>query len=800
MRVYHFIYILQITNKRRAFFTNSSYYQRSSHWFTWLHQFSHVWAFVGDAFAAASHLLNNASARAIRSTRGRQRIESAHTYDHRVAHLLPWVKEVFGLGDSSNSSNSSSDHGMDVSEGSSLSSSSSRSHSFPVDFPAEPVQRPNIPSVLLLCELPTPNPNPNHGAFPRGWDLPLHLGWLPALARLERAGLYRVILRGVAAEDWVNGSFLAARASAHDGGARGDGSGGGRERKVGSSGEGGNAEASLPFEGHALVLLRASPSHPAARALAEAARRHPPFVYQTAAATSADTTSADNSAQLPPDAATAATSSSRSAPQWRARSAVGLLVPRTRSVATSESLREAYDEFDLVAEDGVHADAVSSGANEEDGRSEDNALVLPHPRHKLRFLAIDVGAMRERSEGWDDQFYATGSDSSGGSSSPKWDHAAVVESELDLIRAADRLCGPSFASSRRAVFVVGVIPNSDEVDDHSSSSSSGGKSATGNGGNFTHAAAAAAPALSALRSCGVHIVNVPRPEALPALLRTTSSVEVLANQATVLLAALAAGTRATVGKEEDGEGEGDVDGSRQCSPHDNGINSDGGVGLNGDCDYDAYSAERLGASSTGLSRVYPSLTALLASEIAKAAAGQPPLAQFDVPPLRQENTAETFFSTSNSGHSDSSSSSAASNDAGTHAAAAAGSSIPFLPPPALKLLAALNAAAFGVRAAAGITFVHPSGPNATISREACYEAAAAAAAAAASSANEGGGVRIGVRVAVSGFRTPADGVWCLRVDHSEVACFGDHAFDAEVFPGFIKCSCWPFLILTHAIF
>ena len=800
MRVYHFIYILQITNKRRAFFTNSSYYQRSSHWFTWLHQFSHVWAFVGDAFAAASHLLNNASARAIRSTRGRQRIESAHTYDHRVAHLLPWVKEVFGLGDSSNSSNSSSssDHGMDVSEGSSLSSSSSRSHSFPVDFPAEPVQRPNIPSVLLLCELPTPNPNPNHGAFPRGWDLPLHLGWLPALARLERAGLYRVILRGVAAEDWVNGSFLAARASAHDGGARGDGSGGGRERKVGSSGEGGNAEASLPFEGHALVLLRASPSHPAARALAEAARRHPPFVYQTAAATSADTTSADNSAQLPPDAATAATSSSRSAPQWRARSAVGLLVPRTRSVATSESLREAYDEFDLVAEDGVHADAVSSGANEEDGRSEDNALVLPHPRHKLRFLAIDVGAMRERSEGWDDQFYATGSDSSGGSSSPKWDHAAVVESELDLIRAADRLCGPSFASSRRAVFVVGVIPNSDEVDDHSSSSSSGG--------NFTHAAAAAAPAVSALRSCGVHTVNMPRPEALPALLRTTSSVEVLANQATVLLAALAAGTRATVGKEEDDrEGDENVNGNRQCSQHENSNNIVGGVGLNGGCDHDSYRNESLGASSSSSkcqTRAYPSLTALLASEIAKAAAGQPPLAQFDVPPLRQEDTAETSSSASSSGQGDSSgSSSAASNDAGTYAAAAAGSSIPFLPPPALKLLAALNAAAFGVRAAAGITFVHPSGPNATISREACYEAAAAAAAAAASSgSNGGGGVRIGVRVAVSGFRTPADGVWCLRVDHSEVACFGDHAFDAEVFPGFIKCSCWPFLILTHAIF
>jgi hypothetical protein len=291
---------------------------------------------------------------------------------------------------------------------------------------------------------------------------------------------------------------------------------------------------------------------------------------------------------------------------------------------------------------------------------------------------------------------------------------------------------------------------------------------------------------------------MPRPEALPALLRTTSSVEVLANQATVLLAALAAGTRATVGKEEDDrEGDENVNGNRQCSQHENSNNIVGG------CDHDSYRNESLGASSSSSkcqTRAYPSLTALLASEIAKAAAGQPPLAQFDVPPLRQENTAETFFSTSNSGHSDSSSSSAASNDAGTHAAAAAGSSIPFLPPPALKLLAALNAAAFGVRAAAGITFVHPSGPNATISQEACFEAAAAAAAAATSGSNGGGGVRIGVRVAVSGFRTPADGVWCLRVDHSEVACFGDHAFDAEVFPGFIKCSCWPFLILTHAIF
>lgn len=696
---------------------------------------------------AASHLLNNASARAILSSRGRQRVESAHTYDHRVARLLPWVKDVFGLGDTGNSSSSNSydanvgessssassastDNSTSCSSSGSSSRSGSSSYSL-VDFPADPVQRPNTPSILLLYELPNnPNPNPNlntkHGTFSQGWDLPLHFGWLPTLARLEHAGLYRVVLRGVAPQDWVNGSFLGPGASKDDGGTRDGGSrGDGRESGSGSGeGEGSNEEpALLLFEGHALILLRAPPTHPAACALADAARRHPPFVYQATTAAA--------------DATDAASSSSRSAPQWQARSAVGLLVPRGSSVASSGSAaaREVFDSFDLVAEDGVDVDAVSTDSNGEGKQSEDHAFTWPHNQHhRLRFLSIDVGAVRERSQGWDDQIYTTTSSSS----SPKWDHAAVVESELDLTRAAARLCDPNFGSTRRAVFVVGTIPKSALIDaDHHGSSDNDSRSSGGN------SEVNAAATMSELRSCGVHMVNMPRPEMLPGLLRTTSSVEVLANQATVLLAALAAGTRATVGKEEDDNTS--VNGNRQCNKHNGSNNGLGYVDFNGECE-DAGMGD-------GQTKAYPSLTALLASEIAKAASGKPPLAQFDVPPQCLESTA--------------------ANDDPIPSAAAADQLS--LPPPALKLLASLNAAAFGVRAAASIIFVHPSGPNATISRGACLEAVAAA--------GRGGGdsgARIGVRVAVSGFRAPADGVWCLRVDSSEVACFGDHTFDAEV--------------------
>jgi len=82
----------------------------------------------GDAFKHASALLNNATARNQASLAGRLAVLKAHTYDHRVATLLPWLAETFGVRWPRGGT-------VDVPQPNPLS---------------PPRRRPNLPKVLLL--------------------------------------------------------------------------------------------------------------------------------------------------------------------------------------------------------------------------------------------------------------------------------------------------------------------------------------------------------------------------------------------------------------------------------------------------------------------------------------------------------------------------------------------------------------------------------------------------------------------------------------------------------------------------
>ena len=150
---------------------------------------------AGDTAAHVSALLANRTVRGAAAAGGRRHILNGQTYDHRVAELIPWIRNTFGesrhfpLGDKEN-----------------LATSEMNIDGVGESF-AGPRLRPNRPSITLVYDAAFP---PFATSLARGFDLSLVFGLLPALSSLEADDLFRLTIQPINMTDVSASAALRA--------------------------------------------------------------------------------------------------------------------------------------------------------------------------------------------------------------------------------------------------------------------------------------------------------------------------------------------------------------------------------------------------------------------------------------------------------------------------------------------------------------------------------------------------------------------------------------------------------------
>ena len=128
---------------------------------------------AGDAAAHVARLLRNATLREGAAAAGRARILRGHTYDHRVARLVPWLRDTFRARRASFEPRPAHFFHGQADERTS----------------AAPLLRPNPPRVVLVYDSACP---PFAKSLASGFDLFFTFGILPALSGLEAGRRFKL--------------------------------------------------------------------------------------------------------------------------------------------------------------------------------------------------------------------------------------------------------------------------------------------------------------------------------------------------------------------------------------------------------------------------------------------------------------------------------------------------------------------------------------------------------------------------------------------------------------------------------
>jgi hypothetical protein len=440
----------------------------------------------GDAFTAASIVLAlNESSKAALAHAGRKAILEAHTYDHRVATLLPWLDRTFGLrqgwlGEGSCGCDQDTEKGgqrtrRDRCEGG---GKSPRHHSF------EPsVRRPNAPKVLLLYGAGS---GVSHLDGEDDSDPLLHLGLLPAITLATRS-CCSLDLRRLEESD-----FRAASTRHRKGQV-------GTARKASNSSTGNNIEQLLDFalRAYSLVLVRAQWGSPLQRAVSDAAQRLPAFALSRGRSAGPGASRGD---------------------RWEARGALGLLLRSSSAAHPSRPTKSGLFAFDVVLHDSpslVCQNTASTDSVQTNGFED-----CDHP-NSMPSLCVDLSALREGSQGWHD--------GESGRFPHRFDYAVLVPGLTALGDPAGdtitRLCGRARGGDAVVVLVTSPIS---ELSLFSSRRVVNAGLSVGEGPQWEGRAK-----VMALRDCGIVVLGnlLDRPERIAMELRSAAKVEVLPLQA-----------------------------------------------------------------------------------------------------------------------------------------------------------------------------------------------------------------------------------------------------------------------------
>jgi hypothetical protein len=348
----------------------------------------------GDAARLVSMLLNNATAREAAAAAGRRHILLGQTYDHRVDELIPWLRSTFNR-------KSTQWRGPRNGQFAEERKSNGDGTSSSVDWlSSAPLLRPNRPSVTLVYDAVY---SPFATSLARGFDLPLAFGLLPALSILEADQRFRLTLQPIDTTDSAAPAALKAGAASSD-----------------------------------LLLIRASWDSRLRRMVSAMAANYPPFE------------SLEND------------SKSSRGDRWRRRASLGiLLAPHAFCESSAVLPQEELKAFDMVVHD---TPSLSCSAAEQVSPQEDTTNIAADTfvlktsscthSNMLHGLGIDLAALRDRSEGWDDGDLEEEGSLAASAMDGDWQHVVLGGLGKPVgSRALAILCDPLLRNASRAVLV-----------------------------------------------------------------------------------------------------------------------------------------------------------------------------------------------------------------------------------------------------------------------------------------------------------------------------------------------------------